>query len=240
MNASRLSRYPTVQGRPSGRARLRPSRGLPRRAPSRRSSPPATEDPTAGRHPPPLPPTGHRGDHVHRRSVTSSSSSSPPPSPAPPTRSRPPPIPDAAKRQGPRLRPQLPPRPDGTPSPSPPAEALKHFKLRPGYAVDLIAAEPAVRQPLYINFDERGRMWVTQYIQYPFPAGLKVVEYDRYIRAKFDKTPPPAAARLQGRRPHHHPRRHQRRRHVRQGHDLRRRPEHRHRRPARPRRRLGA
>lgn len=81
--------------------------------------------------------------------------------------------------------------------PLPPEEALKHFKLRPGYAIDLIASEPAVRQPVNINFDARGRMWVTQYIQYPFPKGLKVVEYDRYIRAKFDKTPlpPPAGDR---------------------------------------------
>jgi putative heme-binding domain-containing protein len=70
-------------------------------------------------------------------------------------------------------------------------ESLKHFKLRPGYAIDLIATEPTVRQPLNINFDARGRMWVTQYIQYPFPKGLKIVEYDRYIRAKFDKTPLP-------------------------------------------------
>ncbi|MDB5319331.1 MAG: Cytochrome c, partial [Phycisphaerales bacterium] len=70
-------------------------------------------------------------------------------------------------------------------------ESLKHFKLRPGYAVDLIADEPVVRQPININFDARGRMWVTQYIQYPFPKGLKIVEYDRYIRAKFDKTPLP-------------------------------------------------
>jgi len=75
--------------------------------------------------------------------------------------------------------------------PLPATESLKHFKLRPGYAVDLIASEPVVRQPLNINFDARGRMWVTQYIQYPFPKGLKVVEYDRYIRAKFDKTPLP-------------------------------------------------
>jgi putative membrane-bound dehydrogenase-like protein len=73
--------------------------------------------------------------------------------------------------------------------PLPPGEALKRFKLQPGLAVDLIAAEPDIRQPLCINFDERGRMWVVQYIQYPFPAGLKVVEYDKYIRAKFDKVP---------------------------------------------------
>lgn len=71
-----------------------------------------------------------------------------------------------------------------------PREEQTNFHPRAGLAVDLIASEPAVRQPLCINFDERGRMWVVQYIQYPFPAGLKVVEYDQYIRAKFDKVPP--------------------------------------------------
>src|SRR5438552_18452052 len=62
-----------------------------------------------------------------------------------------------------------------TTPPLSPAEALKHFKVPDGLAVDLIAHEPTVRQPLYLNFDERGRMWVVQYRQYPFPAGLKVV-----------------------------------------------------------------
>jgi putative membrane-bound dehydrogenase-like protein len=71
------------------------------------------------------------------------------------------------------------------------AEALKKFRLREGYVVDLVATEPVVRQPLNITFDARGRMWVTNYAQYPFPKGLKVVEYDRYIRAKFDKVPAP-------------------------------------------------
>jgi putative heme-binding domain-containing protein len=70
-----------------------------------------------------------------------------------------------------------------------PAQAHERFKLPDDLAVDLIAAEPEVRQPLYMTFDERGRMWVVQYIQYPFPEGLKVVEYDQYIRAKFDKVP---------------------------------------------------
>lgn len=70
-------------------------------------------------------------------------------------------------------------------------EALKRFMPRNGLKVDLIAAEPIVKQPLHLTFDERGRLWVTQYRQYPFPAGLKVVEYDRYIRAKFDKVPSP-------------------------------------------------
>jgi putative heme-binding domain-containing protein len=78
-----------------------------------------------------------------------------------------------------------------TTPPLSPTEALARFHLPEGYAIDLIASEPAVRQPLYTTFDERGRMWVVQYVQYPFPAGLKVLSYDRYIRAKFDRVPPP-------------------------------------------------
>ncbi|MBY0231846.1 MAG: c-type cytochrome, partial [Gemmataceae bacterium] len=79
-----------------------------------------------------------------------------------------------------------------------PREALARFKPRKGYAVDLIASEPVVKQPLHLAFDHRGRMWVTQYRQYPFPAGLKVVSYDRYIRAKFDKVPPPPPDHFKG------------------------------------------
>ena len=84
-----------------------------------------------------------------------------------------------------------------TPALSPQAE-LKRFKTQPGLAVDLIASEPQVRQPLCINFDERGRMWVVQYIQYPLPAGVKVVEYDQYLRAKFDEVPPPPPHQFRG------------------------------------------
>jgi putative heme-binding domain-containing protein len=79
-----------------------------------------------------------------------------------------------------------------------PAESLKKIKVQDGLVVELVAAEPAVRQPLNIDFDERGRMWVVNYEQYPFPAGLKIVEYDRYIRAKFDKVPPPPPHQFRG------------------------------------------
>ncbi|MFL5342315.1 MAG: PVC-type heme-binding CxxCH protein [Gemmataceae bacterium] len=78
------------------------------------------------------------------------------------------------------------------------AESLKRLKPQAGLTVDLIASEPAVKQPLNISFDERGRMWVVNYEQYPFPAGLKIVEYDRYIRAKFDKVPPPPPHQFRG------------------------------------------
>lgn len=79
---------------------------------------------------------------------------------------------------------------DDTP-PTEPLEAVKQFKLRPDLAIDLMAAEPAAEQPLYASWDSKGRMWVTLYRQYQFPAGLKIVSYDQHLRAKFDKVPPP-------------------------------------------------
>jgi len=79
---------------------------------------------------------------------------------------------------------------DDTP-PTPAAEAVKKFKLRSDVSIDLMASEPVVEQPLYASWDSKGRMWVTMYRQYQFPAGLKIVSYDQHLRAKFDKVPLP-------------------------------------------------
>ena len=57
-------------------------------------------------------------------------------------------------------------------------------------AVDLIAREPVVAQPVFLNFDERGRMWVVQYRQYPDPAGLKVMARDSIWRIRYDRKKP--------------------------------------------------
>jgi putative heme-binding domain-containing protein len=79
-----------------------------------------------------------------------------------------------------------------------PKEALEHLKTADGLEVQLVASEPAIRQPVCINFDERGRLWVVQYLQYPVPAGLKVLKYDEYLRAKFDKVPAPPPNHVPG------------------------------------------
>jgi hypothetical protein len=60
-----------------------------------------------------------------------------------------------------------------------------------GFTVSLVAAEPLVRQPVAIDFDDRGRLWVMQYLQYPNPAGLKRVKVDRYSRTAYDRVPEP-------------------------------------------------
>src|SRR5262249_40364540 len=75
--------------------------------------------------------------------------------------------------------------------PTPAAEAVKRFRTLEGFEMQLLASEPTIRQPLDLTWDTRGRLWVVQYLQYPFPAGLKVVKYDQYLRAVFDKVPSP-------------------------------------------------
>lgn len=50
-----------------------------------------------------------------------------------------------------------------------PEEALAGFELEPGYRIELAAAEPLVRDPVAIAFDERGRMYVAESRGYPGP-----------------------------------------------------------------------
>src|SRR5947207_256712 len=59
-----------------------------------------------------------------------------------------------------------------------PEEALKRMQVPDGFEVKLVASEPLIRQPLSITFDDRGRLWVIQYLQYPNPEGLKPVKVD--------------------------------------------------------------
>src|SRR5262245_8004369 len=72
-----------------------------------------------------------------------------------------------------------------------PREAPGKMTVPSGFRVELVAAEPEVRQPVAIDFDDRGRLWVMQYLQYPNPAGLKRVKVDRYSRTVYDRVPEP-------------------------------------------------
>ncbi|MEY4940058.1 MAG: hypothetical protein RIQ93_1793 [Verrucomicrobiota bacterium] len=72
-----------------------------------------------------------------------------------------------------------------------PEEAIRRMTLADGLEVKLVAAEPDVRQPITVSFDERGRMWVIEYLQYPKPAGLTPVKVDEYLRITFDRVPEP-------------------------------------------------
>ena len=89
-------------------------------------------------------------------------------------------------------------RNDDKGNPLGPDASRETFVLSDGLAVDTVLAEPLVRQPLYADFDERGRLWVVQYIQYPNPAGLEVLTWDNHLRKIFDQVPPPPPYDLPG------------------------------------------
>ena len=63
--------------------------------------------------------------------------------------------------------------------------------LSAGLSASLVASEPMVRQPVCLEFDDRGRLWVIQYLQYPNPAGLVRAKVDRYSRTQYDRVPEP-------------------------------------------------
>ena len=71
----------------------------------------------------------------------------------------------------------------------PPAKAVTQFKIPSDLRYDLVLSEPEIAQPVFCNFDERGRLWVVEYRQYPEPAGIKVISKDRYYRNVYDKVP---------------------------------------------------
>lgn len=71
------------------------------------------------------------------------------------------------------------------------SDAVKRMKLPEGFLVTCVASEPMIRQPVSISFDDRGRMWVLQYLQYPNYAGLKPVRQDQYLRTIWDRIPEP-------------------------------------------------
>lgn len=82
--------------------------------------------------------------------------------------------------------------------PTPPQEALAEFRYPEDLALDLVLSEPQIHQPVEISFDHRGRIWVVQYHQYPYPEGLKITRIDNHLRARFDKVPDPPPQGVQG------------------------------------------
>ena len=48
-----------------------------------------------------------------------------------------------------------------------PAEAIRKMEVPPGFQVDLVASEPMLVNPVAMCFDERGRIWITESVEYP-------------------------------------------------------------------------
>lgn len=51
--------------------------------------------------------------------------------------------------------------------PRTPDEAIAHMTVPPGFHVELVAAEPDLVNPVAMTFDARGRIWVTESLEYP-------------------------------------------------------------------------
>lgn len=57
-----------------------------------------------------------------------------------------------------------------------PDQQQAQFHLPEGFEVELIASEPDIGQPMNLNFDAGGRLWVTHALEYPYPARGEGVE----------------------------------------------------------------
>jgi putative membrane-bound dehydrogenase-like protein len=73
-----------------------------------------------------------------------------------------------------------------------PVEAIKKMTVPAGFHVELVASEPDIVNPVAMTFDDRGRIWITESIEYPrSDAGpgkdrIKVLESSKGD-GKFDK-----------------------------------------------------
>src|SRR5208283_1626530 len=57
-----------------------------------------------------------------------------------------------------------------TTEPRSPEDERKGFHLPPGFDIELVAAEPVIHKPINLNFDDQGRLWVTDTLEYPYAA----------------------------------------------------------------------
>lgn len=61
-----------------------------------------------------------------------------------------------------------------------PEQQLKMFHLPPGFEIQLVVADPDIGQPMNLNFDARGRLWITHSVEYPYPAKGDVEPRSRF------------------------------------------------------------
>jgi putative membrane-bound dehydrogenase-like protein len=74
----------------------------------------------------------------------------------------------AQNKQPPPKKEVIPHAQDKPPGPAlSPQEAIKKMQVPRGFRVELVAAEPDIVNPVSMTFDERGRIWITESIEYP-------------------------------------------------------------------------
>jgi putative membrane-bound dehydrogenase-like protein len=52
--------------------------------------------------------------------------------------------------------------------PLPAEESMKHLVLPKGFKAELFAADPQIRRPICMTWDERGRLWIAESVDYPY------------------------------------------------------------------------
>ena len=57
------------------------------------------------------------------------------------------------------------------PLPKTPDQSLASLHVKPGFTATLVAAEPLVQDPVFVDWDAKGRMWVVEMGDYPFAPG---------------------------------------------------------------------
>jgi mono/diheme cytochrome c family protein/glucose/arabinose dehydrogenase len=79
----------------------------------------------------------------------------------------------STEKQIPRVpKEKIPPAP-----PLPPNEAIKSFKLPPGFRIEIVASEPMVETPIAMQWDADGRIWVVEMRGFmPNPDGVGETE----------------------------------------------------------------
>lgn len=70
-------------------------------------------------------------------------------------------------------------------------EQQQTFHLLPGFEIQLVASEPEIGQPMNLQFDAAGRLWVTSSVEYPYPAEGPGVEARDENFAGSDEPHPP-------------------------------------------------
>ena len=62
-----------------------------------------------------------------------------------------------------------------------PEEERAGFLLPPGFTAELVAAEDRIAKPMNLAFDDRGRLWVSCSLEYPFAAPADRAGRDRIV-----------------------------------------------------------
>ncbi len=68
-----------------------------------------------------------------------------------------------------------------------PKDSMKTMQVPPGFEVQLFASEPDITKPIAMNWDERGRLWIVESVDYPNdfiptnPNKTGLVGHDRIV-----------------------------------------------------------